>query len=171
MFKIICKFRPFDIDFMRILWYTIIIENRKCFKKGKIMHEKITGGALPSPLALAYLGDARHSLYIRRMLVGLGISKPGDLNRESLLYVTAKAQADCFLKIEPLLLDDEREIFRRAFNSTHLNKPKNAAGKDYRTATGFEALIGMLEWIGDEERIEELLTAAYERNDENDKEN
>ncbi len=133
------------------------------FEKRTAMHEKITGAELPSPLALAYLGDARHSLYIRRMLIKGGLTKPGDLNRESLLFVTAKAQAEAFQKIEPLLLDDEREIFRRAFNSTHLNKPKNAAGKDYRTATGFEALIGMLLWIGDEERLEELLNKAHER--------
>ena len=125
------------------------------------MHEKIIGGNLPSPLALAYLGDARHSLYVRRMLVARGMSKPADLNKESLSYVTAKAQTQMFERIEPLLLDDEREIFRRAANSTHLNKPKNASGKDYRTATGFEALIGMLTWIGDEERLEELLTIAH----------
>ncbi len=134
------------------------------------MHEKITGGNLPSPLALAYLGDARHSLYVRRMLVERGLSKPGDLNREALKFVTAKSQAEAFLKIEPLLAEDERDVFRRAFNSTHLNKPKNAAGKDYRTATGFEALIGMLEWIGDAQRLEELLNKAYGGNI-NDKEN
>ena len=134
------------------------------------MHEKIIGGTLPSPLALAYLGDARHSLYVRRMLVERGMSKPADLNRESLSYVTAKSQSQMFEKIEPLLFDDEREIFRRASNSTHLNKPKNASGKDYRTATGFEALIGMLEWIGDEERLEELLTIAH-GGQKNDQEN
>ena len=134
------------------------------------MHEKTVGASLPSPLALAYLGDARHSLYVRRMLVERGMSKPGDLNRESLLFVTAKAQAQMFERIEPMLLDDEREMFRRASNSTHLNKPKNASGKDYRVATGFEAVIGMLEWIGDGQRLEELLRTAH-GGEENDKEN
>ncbi len=134
------------------------------------MHEKIIGAQLPSPLALAYLGDARHSLYVRRMLVERGMSKPGDLNREALTFVTAKSQAQMFEKIEHHLLDDEREIFKRAFNSTHLNKPKNASGKDYRTATGFEALIGMLEWIGDTDRLEQLLNIAH-GGQENDQEN
>ena len=123
-----------------------------------------------SPLTLAYIGDARHSLYVRRMLVERGMSKPGDLNREALAFVTAKAQAQTFEKIEPLLLDDEREMFRRASNSTHLNKPKSASGKDYRVATGFEAVIGMLEWLGDTERLEELLKTAH-GGYENDKEN
>ena len=137
------------------------------------MHEPLTGSSLPSVMALAYLGDARHSLYIRRMLVGRGMSKSADLNKAALGYVTAEAQAEAYGKIEELLLEDEREVFRRAYNSTHLNKPKRASGKDYRTATGFEAVIGMLSYIGDEERISTLLEAAYLENGgtKNDSEN
>ena len=125
------------------------------------MHEKILGAALPSVMALAYLGDARHSLYIRKMLVAEGISKSGDLNARSLDYVTAKSQAAAMRKIEDHLLEDELEVYKRAANSGHLNRPKNASAADYRAATGFEAVIGMLHWIGDEERILELLSMAY----------
>lgn len=125
------------------------------------MHEKVLGANLPSVMALAYLGDARHSLYVRRMLVGRGLSKSGDLNEQSLAYVTAKSQAGAMRKIEHLLLEDEAEVYKRAANSGHLNRPKNASAADYRAATGFEAVIGMLHWIGDEERVEELLSAAY----------
>ncbi len=125
------------------------------------MHGEIKGTDLPSVMALSYLGDARHSLYVRRMLVGRGIAKSKELNAESLLYVTAKAQAEMFFKIEEHLLPDEQDVFRRASNSGHLNKPKHASGKDYRIATGFEAVIGMLEWIGDEERLEFLLDIAH----------
>jgi ribonuclease-3 family protein len=129
------------------------------------MHEKVLGAALPSPMALAYLGDARHSLYIRRMLVARGISKSGELNERSLDFVTAKSQAAAMRKIENLLLEDEMEVYKRASNSGHLNKPKNASAADYRAATGFEAVIGMLTWIGDEERVEELLSSAYAENE------
>jgi ribonuclease-3 family protein len=129
------------------------------------MHEKVLGAALPSPMALAYLGDARHSLYIRRMLVARGISKSGELNERSLDFVTAKSQAAAMRKIENLLLEDELEVYKRASNSGHLNKPKNASAADYRAATGFEAVIGMLTWIGDEERVEELLSSAYAENE------
>ena len=125
------------------------------------MHEKICGAHLPSVLALAYLGDARHSLYVRRMLIERGLTKSADLNRESLMFVTAEAQAKAFEKIEGLLLEDELAVFKRAQNSTHLNKPKHASGREYRMATGFEAVIGMLEWLGDSQRIEMLLSAAY----------
>ena len=125
------------------------------------MHEKITGAALPSVQALAYLGDACHSLYVRRMLVERGLSKSGDLNRAALEYITAERQAEMYRKIEPLLLDDERDVFRRAANSGHLNRPKHASVTDYRYATGFEAVIGMLSYINDGERLSLLLDAAH----------
>ena len=129
------------------------------------MHDQITGAALPSVMALSYLGDARHSLYVREMLIKRGLTKSGDLNREAQRYVTAEAQSAMYEKIEALLLDDEREVFRRASNSTHLNKPKRASGRDYRYATGFEAVIGMLHWIGDEERLSMLLGIAHSETD------
>ena len=75
-----------------------------------------------------------------------------------------------YAAVEHLLLDDERDVFRRAFNSSHLSKPKRASQKDYRTATGFEAVIGMLYWIGDDERLDMILTEAHKEN-KNDTEN
>ena len=126
------------------------------------MHEGLIGASLPTVAALAYLGDARHALYVRRMLVDRGICKSGELNEAALSYVTAEAQAAMMRKIEPLLLEDERDVYRRAANSGHLNRPKHASAADYRAATGFEAVIGMLEWIGDSERLELLLRTAHE---------
>ena len=125
------------------------------------MHDSLIGAALPTTAALAYLGDARHSLYVRRMLVKRGICKSGELNEASLRYVTAEAQANMMRKIEHLLLDDERDVYKRAANSGHLNRPKHASAADYRAATGFEEVIGMLEWIGDTERLEMLLSEAH----------
>ena len=125
------------------------------------MHDKIIGANLPTTAALAYLGDARHALFVRRMLVARGISKSGELNELALKYVTAQAQAAMMRKIEHLLLDDEHDLYKRAANSGHLNRPKHASAADYRAATGFEAVLGMLEWIGDQERLEMLLTEAH----------
>ena len=126
------------------------------------MHDSVIGASLPTPAALAYLGDARHGLYVRRMLIEKGICKSGELNQASLKYVTAEAQANMMRKIEHLLLDDERDVYKRASNSGHVNRPKHASAADYRAATGFEAVIGMLEWIGDTERLNMLLDAAHE---------
>ena len=81
------------------------------------MHLNVTGAQLPSVAALSYLGDAAHTLYVRKFLVEKGITKSGELNRRALEYVTAEAQAKMFERIEPMLTDDERDVFRRASNS------------------------------------------------------
>ena len=135
------------------------------------MHEQIKGTELPSVMALAFVGDARHTLYIRRKLVALGHSKSGTLNDAARCYVTAQAQAKMMRKIEPHLLADELMVYKRAANSPHLNKPKHARLSDYRAATGFEAVIGMLDYIGDDERLEFLLNIAHTENDDDDTEN
>ena len=135
------------------------------------MHDRIIGADLPSVQSLSFLGDAVHSLYVRRMLVDNGHCKSGDLNIWAQKYVTAEAQAKMSRRIKPMLLPDELEVFRRASNSTHLNKPKHAKAADYRAATGFEAVLGMLEWIGDTERLYEILKLAHTEDIENDTEN
>ena len=134
------------------------------------MQEETKRAPLPSVMALSYLGDARHSLYVRRMLVERGIAKSKELNATALEYVTAEAQARAFSKIESELTEDERATFKRAFNSGHLNRPKHASLKEYRTATGFEAVIGMLEWLGDAQRLEYLLNLAHREEKDNDQE-
>ena len=135
------------------------------------MHDKVLGASLPSPLALALLGDGRYSLFIRRRLLELGVCKSGELNKLSQKFVSAEAQSAAMNAVEPMLLDDEREIYKRASNSTHLNKPRHAKGYEYRRATGFEAVVGMLEWLGDCERLEKILDTAYTEIMRNDTEN
>lgn len=127
----------------------------------KEMHDEILGTSLPSVMALAFLGDACHSLYVRGLLVNEGISKSKDLNRRAQEYVTAEAQARMYRAVEPHLLPDEADLARRAINSGHLNRPKHASPADYRSATAFEAVLGMLEYIGDRERLRELLAIAH----------
>ena len=126
------------------------------------MHDKITGAALPSVQALSYLGDAVHSLFVRRALIERGHCKSGELNVLAQKFVSAEAQAEIMRKIKPHLLPDELDVYRRASNSTHLNRPRHASAADYRAASGFEAVVGMLEWIADGERLEELLKIAME---------
>ena len=121
----------------------------------------LNGANLPGVMALAYIGDARHSLYVRCMLVERGLCKSGDLNEASLDFVTAEAQAAAMRILEPQLTEQERGVYRRAKNSGHLNRPRHASAADYRAATGFEAVIGMLCWQGNEERICFLLDSVY----------
>ena len=134
------------------------------------MHEAKLGCELPSVMALAFLGDARHSLFIRDRLVRRGISSSAELNREAQRYVTAEAQAEAFRRISLLLTEDENAVARRARNHSHLNKPKHATGGEYRAATAFEAVIGMLVYLGDEERITELLSLSLAVESDEDRE-
>jgi ribonuclease-3 family protein len=119
------------------------------------------GKHLPSPAALAFLGDAVHTLYVRELLVGRGISHSGPLNKEALAYVTATAQAEAMAKIRPHLTEEEQQVYTRAHNTSHINRPKHVSGEDYRAATGFEAILGMLHYLGNGERVRELLSIAY----------
>lgn len=126
---------------------------------------------LPPAVALAFLGDAAHSLYIRRMLVTRGIVKSGELNDAARPYVSAEGQAEQAKRLLPHLTEEERDVYRRAHNSGHLNRPKHASGADYRAATGLEAVIGMLEYTGEKERLLTLLKIATEETETGDKAN
>ena len=135
------------------------------------MHEKVLGSRLPSVMALAYLGDAEYSLFVRRMLIDRGYEKAAQLNEHSLDYVTAPKQAALMRRLEPLLTEDERDVFRRAANSPHLKRPRGASVSDYRYATGFEAVVGMLSYLGDTDRLNMLLEYAKQEDKENDQKN
>ena len=111
--------------------------------------------------ALAYLGDSVLEALVREALILKGLVKSAHLNKEALNYVTAVNQNKAFLKIEPLLTEDEASIFKRGKNCSHLNIPKSASALEYKNATGFEAIFGYLHLTKDSERIRELFSAAY----------
>ena len=75
-------------------------------------------------------------------------------------YVKAKSQSAIMHVIEGELTDEEMYIFKRGRNAKSFTVPKNADVRDYRMATGFEALIGYLYLINNVERLEELLKKA-----------
>ncbi|MBQ9735932.1 MAG: Mini-ribonuclease 3 [Clostridia bacterium] len=116
---------------------------------------------LPAVMALSYLGDAVYSLYIRKALVRAGISHAGELNRLSLLFVTAERQARRAELLLPLLTEEEAGVFHRAFNHKGLPRRAHATHKEYRLATGFEAVLGALSYTGDEERLAALLASTH----------
>ncbi len=117
--------------------------------------------SLISAAALAYLGDSVLECLIRERLILKGFEKTGKLNAEALKYVTAVNQARAYANIESVLTEKEADIFRRGKNSSHLNIPKSASPKEYKTATGFEAIFGFLKLAKEEERILHLFNLAY----------
>ena len=126
---------------------------------------------LPTSAALAFLGDAVHSLYVRRMLVARGIAKSGALNDAARPLVSAEGQAKQAARVLSHLTEYEADVYRRAFNTGHLNRPKHASGVDYRAATGWEAVLGMLTYTAQNDRAEALLALALtEEENTNDSE-
>ena len=126
------------------------------------MEETIVQGALPTVAALAYLGDAVHSLDIRRRAIAAGHTKSGALHSFTAALVNAASQASMLAALEPSLTEGERALCRRAANSKHLQHPKHATDGDYRRATAFEALLGMHAHLGNEARLAELLELSYQ---------
>ena len=133
------------------------------------MTEHEPSPSLPAVMALAYLGDAEHTRHVRHRLVARGISASGELHSLSLSYVTAERQAEVMHRIEPILTDEERDVFRRARNHSHLNRPRHASVMEYRYATGFEAVLGFLSYTGRRERLGELLDIAVQISEEKEK--
>ena len=107
---------------------------------------------------LAYLGDAVYEVIIRRHLVKGGIVKPQVLQREATHYVSAKAQAGLITKLQDdeKLSAEELTAFRRGRNAKSHTKAKNTSLKTYQLSTGFEAMIGYLDLLGKNDRVQEL---------------
>ena len=118
--------------------------------------------------AQAYLGDCVIELKVRELLVNRGIAGSGNLNKESLTFVKATAQAKAMQKILPLLTEEETSVYKRGRNMSGGNVPKSATMSEYRTATGMEALFGYLHLLGDNERIDRLFTEAYSEDEPTD---
>ena len=110
-----------------------------------------------SPLNLAFIGDCVYEMQVRCHLVALANRPVNDLHRESVKFVSAKAQTAAFARMEPLLTEEELAVFKRG-----RNQPKSATVGGYHCATGVEALFGYLYLTGQTERIEELFAVIYQ---------
>ena len=115
-----------------------------------------------STLGLAHLGDGVYEVMVRSWLVLHGTAKARDLHRATVKYVAAPAQAERFERIQPLLTDEEADVFRRGRNTAPHSIPKAASRVQYQTATGLEALFGWLYLQGRTERLNELFAAMME---------
>ncbi|MBQ6946667.1 MAG: ribonuclease III [Clostridia bacterium] len=109
-----------------------------------------------SPLALAYEGDAVYELLVRTHLLTHGDGTVNTLHKQASTFVSAAAQSAFMEHLEPLLSEEELEIYHRGRNAKSHSRPKNADMIVYRRATGFEALFGFLHLCGREERTREL---------------
>ena len=112
-----------------------------------------------SPLNLAFIGDCIYEILVREALVCEANRPVNELHRESVKYVSAKAQTEAYAKIKDMLTEEETAQFKRGRNAKVGHSPKSATYAEYHTATGIEALFGYLYLSGKTERIKQLFSA------------
>lgn len=109
---------------------------------------------------LAFVGDAVQTLAVRtRLALSMG-TKSGEMHRAQIREVSAEAQAKAFRNIEKLLSEEETRVYKRSRN-THTFSSRHIDVYDYIVATGLEGLMGYLYLTGKNERLTELINAAY----------
>ena len=115
-----------------------------------------------SALGLAYIGDAVYEIFVRSYVLSKGNTAVNKLHKASVGFVSAKAQSRIVHALEDSLTEEEIAVFKRGRNAHSNTSAKNADIVDYRHATGFEALIGYLFICGKHQRIEQLISLAFE---------
>ena len=116
-----------------------------------------------NPLQLALIGDGVYEVYIRNyVLLKNRRLNAHKMHVEAIKFVKAKAQSNIMHELESELDEDEAYIYKRGRNAKSPTVPKNADVRDYRNATGFEALVGYLYLSGQTERMNEILDISVQ---------
>lgn len=114
-------------------------------------------------LNLAYIGDAVFEVLVRSKIIASSNSKVNTLHKQSTGIVKATAQCEMYYKIKDLLSEEEADVLNRGKNAKSHHKAKNASLKEYRYATGVEALFGYLYLKGENERLMEIFNICVEK--------
>ena len=116
-----------------------------------------------NPLQLALIGDGVFEIFIRSYILTQNTALSANkIHVKAIRYVKAKSQSDIMHEIEKVLNEEEEAVYKRGRNAKSPTVPKNADVRDYRMATGFEALIGYLYLIGHKERLEFIFNKSIE---------
>lgn len=113
-----------------------------------------------NPVLQAYIGDVVFSMYVRLRLLPTAaqVRVIHDLGAK---MVSAVYQAAALEALEEELTEAEQNVVRRGRNTKSM-VPKSASVREYRLATGFEALLGYLLLDEQEERLGEVLDRSFE---------
>ena len=106
---------------------------------------------------LAFIGDAYYELRIRQYLIDNKITKSQELKNISVKYVSAHAHHLICLELIDLLTEKEQAIFKRGRNGAHHNYRRNLDFNEYNDSTGFEAVIGYLYLMKEQDRLDEII--------------
>ena len=115
-----------------------------------------------SPLALAFMGDAIHTAYVRSEVLKGQRNKLNNYHETAKKFCNAKHQMQVIEKISSLLTDEEKDVVRKARNTHSKHLAKNFDEETYKKATAFEALVGYLYLTAQLERLNEILKMSME---------
>ena len=106
---------------------------------------------------LAYIGDAYYELYVRLYLLNKGITKPNDLHKKAINYVSSLSHNKIIEVLFDELTIEEQEIYKKGRNYNYHHKSKSSKLSEYLASSGYEALIGWLYLSKNQERLDYLL--------------
>ena len=112
-------------------------------------HIKPMDAGMYSPLVLAYIGE--------------GNEQVNKLHKKSAALVKAGTQAKILMEIEDELTETEHAVYKRGRNAKSASMAKNATMKEYRMATGFEALVGYLYLSEQYDRLAKIVALGLSR--------
>lgn len=117
-----------------------------------------------SPLALAFLGDSVHTMFVREKVLLGQTNKLNNYHNLAKKFCNAKAQMLTLEKIASTLSNEESEVVRKARNAHSKHGAKNYDEETYKKATAFESLIGFLYLSGQKDRLKEILEISIQEN-------
>ena len=121
-------------------------------------------------MTLAFLGDSVYEVRVRERVMELNPGAHVDrLHREAVKYVKADVQAEVLKRLmAETLTEEETALVKRARNHKQISSKRiksSRKGSDpvkEKLATAFETLIGHLHQEGQQERLEEIINAAFQ---------
>lgn len=133
--------------------------------------EKLSNLENENVIKIAYLGDSIFDLFITNYLLKnyIDIYKVNELHKKNTSFVCAKSQARIieWLINEKYLEQNEIDYYKHARNAHSSSKSKNSSIQDYRKATGFEALLGLLFLNNKIKRLTEIFNIIEKYLDKN----
>ena len=102
-----------------------------------------------SPLTLAYIGDGVFDLVIRSVVVGKGNTRPNQLHHRTSQIVKAHTQAVIIQYLEPMLTEEEADIYRRGRNAKSATMAKNATVGYLYLTDRFDRLVSLIKEAAD----------------------
>ena len=107
-------------------------------------------------LSLAYLGDSVWEFYVRDYFFRDNL-KVEELNKRVKTFVNAKSQSKIYRDVVDDLDDELKNISKRGRNANIKSFAKTCSVNEYRNATAFEVLIGVLHLTDNKDKIIEII--------------